>query len=204
MSAWIWLQGFGMGAAMIIPIGAQNAFVLNQGIKKQHHLTVAMICALCDTILVFGGIFGGSKLLSASPMALSVITYSGVAFLSFYGLSSLHRAWRAQSESIEVNHKSMSRKVVIGATLAVTLLNPHVYLDTFVVLGSIGASYAEPDRLPFALGIVAASFFWFFSLSTVAAKMAPVLQKPKVQQAIDIIIGMIMLFIAWKLFWSMN
>ncbi|MEZ9233177.1 LysE/ArgO family amino acid transporter [Vibrio amylolyticus] len=199
MSAWVWLQGFGIGAAMIIPIGAQNAFVLNQGIKKQHHLIVAMICASCDAFLVFGGIFGGSKLLSASPLALSIITYAGVLFLTFYGVTSLYRAWQAQADSMTTNKAFMSRKVVISATLAVTLLNPHVYLDTFVVLGSIGASYAQPDRLPFALGIVAASFFWFFSLSTIAAKMAPILNQPKVQQVIDLVIGVMMLFIAWQL-----
>ncbi|MCK6264392.1 LysE family transporter [Vibrio sp. ZSDE26] len=202
MSAWVWLQGFGIGAAMIIPIGAQNAFVLNQGIRKQHHLTAALICATCDAFLVFGGIFGGSKLLSASPLALSIITYAGVLFLTFYGLTSLYRAWKAKTETLTVTDNSMSRKVVISATLAVTLLNPHVYLDTFVVLGSIGASYAQPDRLPFALGIVAASFFWFFSLSTIAAKMAPILNQPKVQQVIDILIGFVMIFIAWQLFQS--
>ncbi|MGF1718598.1 LysE family transporter [Vibrio kyushuensis] len=193
-----------MGAAMIIPIGAQNAFVLNQGIKKQHHLIVAMICATCDAFLVFGGIFGGSKLLAASPLALSIITYAGVLFLTFYGLTSLYRAWQSQTDTMKTNQAFMSRKVVISATLAVTLLNPHVYLDTFVVLGSIGASYAQPDRLPFALGIVAASFFWFFSLSTIAAKMAPILNQPKVQQVIDALIGIIMLFIAWQLLQSLS
>ncbi|OEF05369.1 LysE/ArgO family amino acid transporter [Vibrio genomosp. F10] len=204
MSTWVWLQGFGMGAAMIIPIGAQNAFVLNQGIKKQHHLIVAAICAMCDALLVFAGIFGGSKLLTASPLALTVITCAGVLFLSFYGLSSLHRAWKSQSDAFKANQKVMSRTMVISATLAVTLLNPHVYLDTFVVLGSIGASYAQPDRLPFALGIVAASFFWFFSLSTVAAKMAPILNRPKVQRIIDLLFGVIMLSIAWKLMQSLS
>ncbi len=184
---------------MIIPIGAQNAFVLNQGIKRQHHLMVAMICSVCDVIFICAGIFGGGALLASNPTLLTLVTLGGVGFLSLYGLSSLHRAWRTELSEIKHDKRTLSKKMVIASALAVTVLNPHVYLDTVVVLGSIGGKFDHDDRVAFATGTLIASFTWFFGLSLLAAKMAPLLSQPKVQRGIDIVIGVIMLFIAYQL-----
>ncbi|WP_087023842.1 LysE/ArgO family amino acid transporter [Thaumasiovibrio subtropicus] len=199
MNIWVLLQGFGLGASMIIPIGAQNAFVINQGIKRQHHLSVAAICSVCDILFISAGVFGGGALLAANPTLLSVITLGGIAFLTLYGFASLRRAWHTQSNHIETDSRKMTFRMVISAAFAVTVLNPHVYLDTVVVLGSIGGKYAYDDRIAFALGTMLASLTWFFGISILAARMANVLSRPRVQQGIDIVIGFVMLAIAFQL-----
>ncbi len=197
---WIILQGFGLGLSMIVPIGAQNAYVLNQGIKRQHHLTTATICSLCDIIFITLGIFGGGALLSSNATLLNTVTLGGILFLSFYGAMSVKTVLQNRYEKAELEkNASRGRRAVILGALAVTLLNPHVYLDTIVVLGSIGGQFSEDGRIAFATGTLLASLSWFYGVSIAAAKMAPVLGKPKVQRTIDAVIAMIMFSIAWKL-----
>ncbi|OXE31148.1 amino acid transporter, partial [Vibrio parahaemolyticus] len=138
MSFWVLLQGFGLGASMIIPIGAQNAYVLNQGIKRNHHLTTATICSVLDMIFISLGIFGGGAILSQNEILLTSVTLGGIAFLSFYGLLSLKSAFKPENESESKGEVvSRGRRTVILGALAVTVLNPHLYLDTVVILGSI-------------------------------------------------------------------
>ena len=147
MTIWPLLQGFGLGASMIIPIGAQNAYVLNQGIKRQHHLVTATTCLICDIALISMGIFGGGAVISGNPLLLLVMTCGGIAFLSGYGFVSFRSAWRIR-ESGALEHQSIlsaSRRSVILGALAVTLLNPHVYLDTVVILGTLGGQYLGED-----------------------------------------------------------
>ncbi len=197
MSFWILLQGFGLGASMIIPIGAQNAYVLNQGIKRNHHITTATICSVLDTIFISLGIFGGGALLSQNEVLLTSVTLGGIAFLTIYGLMSLRSAFKAPSEK-ESNGEVLARgrrTVVLGA-LAVTVLNPHLYLDTVVILGSIGGQFEGEDRISFAIGTILASFVWFFSLSFGAAKLGPTLSKPNVKKGIDIAVAAMMFTIA--------
>ncbi|EDL50792.1 LysE/YggA family protein [Vibrio mediterranei AK1] len=144
MNFWVLLQGFGLGATMIIPIGAQNAYVLNQGIKRNHHLTTATVCSLLDMTFISLGIFGGGAILSQNELLLTGVTLGGIAFLTGYGLLSLKSAFKkpsAQESSSEVLTRGR-RTVVLGA-LAVTVLNPHLYLDTVVILGSIGGQFEE-------------------------------------------------------------
>ncbi|EKO3376858.1 LysE/ArgO family amino acid transporter [Vibrio fluvialis] len=186
MNFWILLQGFGFGATMIIPIGAQNAYVLNQGIKRNHHLTTATICSFLDIFFISLGIFGGGAILSQSELLLTFVTVGGIAFLTFYGLQSWKSAFTAQSEENATTTTARGRRAVILGTLAVTVLNPHLYLDTVVILGSIGGQFEGNDRLSFAIGTIMASFVWFYSLSIGAAKLAPTLSRPRVKQAIDI------------------
>jgi len=197
---WILLQGFGLGATMIIPIGAQNAYVLNQGIKRNHHLTTATICSLLDVIFISLGIFGGGALLSSNEILLTSVTLGGVAFLSFYGFISLRSAFTSTSineSDCEVIARG-KRTVILGA-LAVTVLNPHLYLDTVVILGSIGGQFEGHDRIAFALGTMMASFVWFYSLSIGAAKLGPTLSKPNVKQGIDMAVAAMMFSIAFML-----
>lgn len=200
LSVWPLIQGFGLGATMIIPIGAQNAYVLNQGIRRQHHLLTASVCAACDIILITLGVFGGGALLASHPGLLMAVSCGGAAFLFCYGLLSLKNALQAK-DAVTTAQAALtsSRRGVIAGTLAVTLLNPHVYLDTVMILGSIGGQFEGGDRVTFAAGTMMASFVWFFSLSIGAAKLAPFLGRPKVRRCIDIIIWLMMWFIAFSL-----
>ncbi|MFA0084113.1 LysE/ArgO family amino acid transporter [Vibrio sp. 10N.261.51.F12] len=197
MNFWVLLQGFGLGATMIIPIGAQNAFVLNQGIKRNHHLTTATVCSFLDAIFISLGIFGGGAILSQSEWLLTSVTIGGILFLTGYGLLSLKSALKARPDNESKNEviSKGKRTVVLGA-LAVTVLNPHLYLDTVVILGSIGGQFEGQDRIGFALGTVMASFVWFYSLSIGAAKLGPTLSKPAVKKGIDLAVATMMFFIA--------
>ncbi|USD65634.1 LysE/ArgO family amino acid transporter [Vibrio sp. SCSIO 43136] len=200
MSLWVLLQGFGLGATMIIPIGAQNAYVLNQGIKRNHHLTTATVCSFLDAFFISLGVFGGGAVLSQNETLLTSVTLGGIAFLSVYGFLSLRSAFR--SPTSEESKKQMTargkRAVVLGA-LAVTVLNPHLYLDTVVILGSIGGQFEGNDRIAFAIGTIMASFVWFYSLSFGAAKLGPTLSKPNVKCGIDIAVAAMMFIIAFVL-----
>ncbi|MDO6708045.1 LysE/ArgO family amino acid transporter [Photobacterium sp. 1_MG-2023] len=197
MSLWPLLQGFGLGASMIIPIGAQNAYVLNQGIKRQHHLTTATVCSVLDMLFISLGVFGGGALLSSNETVLMAVTLGGIAFLVFYGSLSLKSAFSPASEQ-EANAQVLARgrRAVIAGALAVTVLNPHLYLDTVVILGSIGGQFEGQDRIAFAVGTILASFTWFFSLSVAAAKMAPTLSKSRVKRGIDLGVALMMFVIA--------
>ncbi len=200
MSVWVLLQGFGLGASMIIPIGAQNAYVLNQGIKRNHHLTTASICSILDMLFISLGIFGGGAILSQNEVLLTSVTLGGIAFLSVYGFLSLRSALKPVDESETKGEViARGRRTVILGALAVTVLNPHLYLDTVVILGSIGGQFEGQDRIAFALGTIMASFVWFFTLSLGAAKLGPTLSKPRVKKGIDIAVAMMMFTIAYVL-----
>ncbi|MGB6188315.1 MAG: L-lysine exporter [Aeromonas molluscorum] len=193
------LQGFVLGLAMIIPIGAQNAFVLSRGIHRNHHLLTATLCCLCDLILIGIGVFGGANLLAANPLGLALLTWGGVLFLGWFGLRSLRSAWRGQGATLADSSQLMGVKSVLAMTLGVTLLNPHVYLDTLMLLGSLGSQFAEPLRPAFAVGAMLASLVWFYGLAYGAAALSPWLARGKVQQGIDLLVGLIMLGLALQL-----
>ncbi|MCW9685681.1 arginine exporter ArgO [Proteus mirabilis] len=192
-------QGFLLSAAMILPIGAQNAFVLQQGSKKQYHLMSAFLCALSDVILISGGVFGGSALLSQSEYLLLLITWGGVAFLLWYGWNAFKTAFTKEIELSQHKNQVKSRWRVIVTLVAVTWLNPHVYLDTFVVLGSIGGQLSAELRPWFTFGAVFASISWFFALSLLAAWFSPILSQVTAQRIINFFVGCVMWFIALQL-----
>ena len=192
-------QGFLLSAAMILPIGAQNAFVLQQGSKKQYHLMSAFLCALSDVILISGGVFGGSALLSQSEHLLLLITWGGVAFLLWYGWNAIKTAFTKEIELSQHKNQVKSRWRVIVTLVAVTWLNPHVYLDTFVVLGSIGGQLSAELRPWFTFGAVFASISWFFALSLLAAWFSPILSQVTAQRIINLFVGCVMWFIALQL-----
>ncbi|EMO1370415.1 arginine exporter ArgO [Proteus mirabilis] len=192
-------QGVLLSAAMILPIGAQNAFVLQQGSKKQYHLMSAFLCALSDVILISGGVFGGSALLSQSEHLLLLITWGGVAFLLWYGWNAFKTAFTKEIELSQHKNQVKSRWRVIVTLVAVTWLNPHVYLDTFVVLGSIGGQLSAELRPWFTFGAVFASISWFFALSLLAAWFSPILSQVTAQRIINLFVGCVMWFIALQL-----
>lgn len=194
------LQGIGLGASMIIPIGAQNSFIINQGIKRNHHLLAATICILCDISLFMLGVFGGGSLIAANDILFTLISWGGILFLLGYGTLSLRAALKASTTTEQGGGDIRSFKAVIVTTLAVTLLNPHVYLDTVVILGSVGSQFSTEEKPGYLLGLMFASIFWFYGLSLFAARFSPVLGKKKVKQGIDIAIALVMWIIAWSLF----
>lgn len=194
-----YFQGFLLGAAMILPLGPQNAFVLYQGIRRQYHLMIASLCTLSDVALICGGVFGGSALLSRSPLLLALVTWGGVAFLLWYGFGALRSAARPGDVQSEESFVRQSRWKIVLTLLAVTWLNPHVYLDTFVVLGSLGGQFAPEARRWFALGAACASLVWFFGLALLAAWLAPVLRTARAQRIINLLVGLVMWGIALQL-----
>lgn len=194
-----YFQGLALGAAMILPLGPQNAFVMNQGIRRQYPLMVAGLCALSDLVLICAGIFGGSAVLMQSPWLMALVTWGGVAFLLWYGFGALKTAFSQQLELANAEVLKQGRWRIIATMLAVTWLNPHVYIDTFVVLGSLGGQLAAEPKRWFALGTISASFIWFFGLALLAAWLAPRLRTAKAQRIINVVVGVIMWFIAFQL-----
>ncbi|MFJ5443093.1 arginine exporter ArgO [Pectobacterium sp. CHL-2024] len=195
----VYLQGVLLGAAMILPLGPQNAFVMNQGIRRQYHLMVALLCALSDMVLIAAGIFGGSALLSQSSLLLGAVTWGGVAFLLWFGWGAMKTAFSKNLALASAEVMKQSRWRIIATMLAVTWLNPHVYLDTFVVLGSLGSQFTDDARSWFALGTMTASFTWFFALALLASWLAPWLNTPRVPRVINFFVGVVMWGIALQL-----
>jgi len=203
MSVTAMVQGLVLGAGMIIPLGVQNSYVLSQGIKRNHHFLTATICMVCDVLLIALGVFGGGQLIASNEILLLLIGWGGIAFLLTYGFLALRNVYQNQYVRPEQRKALSSRKAVVGTTLAVTLLNPHVYLDTVMILGSVGGTFVGNERIAFAVGTMVASVIWFYSLAGGAAKLAPWLGQPKVQRVIDLLIAMIMFAVAYTVFNSM-
>ncbi len=189
------LKGFGTGAGLIIAIGAQNAFVLSQGVKKRHFLVIPFICALCDALLIILGVTGTGTLIASNKTLSLVAGIGGAAFLFFYGVRAFRSAIRGGSLSADQATES-SLKVAVLTTLAVTLLNPHVYIDTIILLGSISSQFTPPGHLVFGAGAALASFVWFFSLSLGGRMLAPVFKKESAWRILDTLVGIIMWAIA--------
>ena len=191
--------GFALGFSLILAIGAQNAFVLRQGLRHEHVLPVVLTCAVSDAILIAAGVAGFGSLAQVVPGFETVMRYGGAAFLVWYGTRSLISAWRSHAglEADPRNGGKTALRTVLLTVLAFTWLNPHVYLDTVVLIGSISAQYS--DRFSFGLGAVTASFVFFFSLGYGARLLAPVVTRPAAWQVLDALIGITMWAIAAKL-----
>ena len=190
-------QGAALGLSMIVPIGAQNSFILTQGIRRNFHFHVATICLLCDVILTILGVFGVGVAIASNDVLFVALGGAGVAFLITYASISFYRAIRGNYTSYSQNVISSTLKTTVITTLAVTLLNPHVYLDTVVILGSVASTFSEASKVYFTAGAILAAAIWFYALAASAAMLSPWLSKPKVQRAIDILVGSIMYYIAY-------
>ncbi len=170
------IHGFGASGGLIVAIGAQNAFVLSQGVRGNHHLAIALICILCDGIFITAGIVGFGASVSANATLAQWVTWGGAGFLIFYGFGSFRSAIRGGS--LEANDKAVkSLGAAIITTLAVTLLNPHFYLDTVILLGGISSRFHGQSRLLFWAGAILASTLWFICLSLGGRMLAPVFKK---------------------------
>ncbi len=191
------IAGFALGFSLILAIGAQNAFVLRQGLRREHVFTLCLTCAVSDAVLIAAGVAGFGSLAQAAPWFEPVMRYGGATFLTWYGLRSLLSAWRGGAVMEVGNGHRTSLRAALLAVLAFTWLNPHVYLDTVVLIGSISAQY--DDRLGFAVGAMLSSFVFFFSLGYGARILSPIFTRPRAWQILDVVIGIIMLAIALKL-----
>lgn len=195
--------GLGLSASLIIAIGAQNAFVLRQGLLRQHVFVVAALCAFIDAALISVGTAGFGGLVSAHPTVTAIAAWGGVAFLVVYGGRSFLAALKPASlRAEETAGVEASLGSVVAAILAVSLLNPHVYLDTIVLLGSVAAQYPVGTRVFFALGAMSASGIWFFSLAYGARLLAPLFARPVAWRVLDVIIGVVMWWVAASLAWG--
>ncbi|KZB68204.1 amino acid transporter [Thalassospira lucentensis] len=190
--------GFGLGGGLIIAIGAQNAFVLGQGLRRNHPVMVAFVCALCDAVLIAAGVAGLGTLVATYPILTKAAAWGGAAFLIWYGFGALRRVFETETLS-ESDVRQAGWKAVLSTTLAVTLLNPHVYLDTVVMLGGIGGQFPAEERLTFALGAMSASFVWFFAIALGAAWLAPYVARPITWKIIDGVTCAVMWLVAYKL-----
>lgn len=192
------LFGFSLGFSLILAIGAQNAFVLRQGLKGEHVFLVCLICALSDAILILIGVSGFHVLVAAFPSLVSIARYGGAAFLLAYGALSFYRALRVQEVLVPSEIRSNSAWQSALTCLAFTWLNPHVYLDTVVLLGSVSTQFSE-HIVYFAGGAVSASFVFFFALGYGAVLLRPLFAQPRAWRVLDFVIGGIMWGIAARL-----
>lgn len=191
----VFAQGWAMGAALILAIGAQNALVLRQGLRREHVGAVIAVCTLSDWLLIALGVFGLGALIQASPALLEAFRFGGAAFLLGYALLAARRAWRPGA-GLQAAGSASSLGATLSAAFAFTYLNPHVYLDTVVLLGAVGASLADSHKTSFAAGAMAASLLWFGALGLVARRAAFVLARPAVWRGVEAFTGVTMLVLA--------
>jgi L-lysine exporter family protein LysE/ArgO len=199
MTTSAFLAGLGLGASLIIAIGAQNAFVLRQGLLRSHALAVAALCVAIDWSLIVVGALGFGALVGRFPALTSFAAWGGAAFLLVYGALAFRAALRPGSLHAETPAGASGAgtlSAALATTLAVSLLNPHVYLDTVVLLGGVAAQYPADERVAFVLGAGVASAVWFFGLALGARLLTPVFERPVAWRVLDVVIGCIMWWIA--------
>ncbi len=191
-------KGFALSLSLIVAIGAQNAFVLRQGIRQSHVFAVCMTCALSDAILMSAGILGFGALAQAVPWLKPVMTWGGALFLLVYGALAFWSAWSGKGALKASNGIENGLWATVAVCLALTWGNPHVYLDTLVLLGSIAAGH-DGSRLAFGVGAISASFVFFFTLGYGARLLAPFFARPSAWRVLDLGVGILMWTIAFLL-----
>jgi L-lysine exporter family protein LysE/ArgO len=188
------LAGFGLGLSLIVAIGAQNAYVLRQGLRREHVAVVVAICVLGDVILIWLGVAGMGALISSVPGLLAVIRVVGAAFLTGYGLLAFRRALRPGRLAADTAGRSTGRRAAVGTALALTWLNPHVYLDTVILLGSVARTHGS--AIAFGFGACLASLLWFPGLGYGARLLRPLFARPTAWRVLDAVIAVVMLTLA--------
>jgi L-lysine exporter family protein LysE/ArgO len=191
------VEGFAVGASLIIAIGAQNAFVLRQGLDRRHVFAVATVCTVSDALLIAAGVAGLGALVHAAPGVLTAVTLAGAAFLAAYGALALRRAFAAERLRPD-SAASAGLMATVAMCLALTWLNPHVYLDTVILLGSISTRFAG-HQAAFAAGAATGSFLFFFTLGYGAAWLRPIFARPAAWRILETVIAFVMWLIAFRL-----
>lgn len=194
----VFIQGFTLGAALILPIGPQNTIVLRQGMLRRYALFAATFCVISDMLLISTGVLGGAAFLQHYPLLMLGMTWMGVLFLLWYSyglLKTLRHPVRVAGEG----GAAQSLGQLLLTLFAVTWLNPHVYLDTVVLLGSIGSQIPEEQRVTFVIGAVSASIIWFYLLSSVSTLLSAKLMQPRIQRLISLTVIVLLLSLAFRL-----
>ena len=200
MNAPDYISGFFLGLSLIIAIGSQNAFVLKQGLKREHIFFVCLFCAVSDALLISAGVGGFGAVTARYPHIIDVAKVAGVIFLLGYGIQSLYASVRVSHALTVKGQVVTSLKKALLLCFGFTWLNPHVYLDTLVLVGMV--STGANSKLVFAAGAISASFFFFFALGYGARLLKPLFSKPKAWNILDALVGILMLYLAWHLYSS--
>lgn len=192
----VFTTGFLLAAALIIAIGAQNAFVLRQALRREHIAAIVAFCVVADVVLMSVGVAGLANVLGNAPVLTTALTVGGAVFLAWYGIQALRRAFNPQSLQAAPGGGSLPLRAALAQVAGFTLLNPHVYLDTVLLLGSVGARQPADLRAWFVGGAAVASGAWFSSLGFGARLLAPLFAKPSAWRALDTLVGVTMLALA--------
>ena len=193
-----YVSGFALGLSLIFAIGSQNAFILKQGIKKQHVFAICLFCAVSDALLISAGVAGFGAVTAKYPNIVSIAKIAGALFLLGYGLQSLYASVSKSHALTQDNLQVSSLKKSLLLCFGFTWLNPHVYLDTLVLVGMV--STGADSKVQFGLGAISASFVFFFSLGYGARLLSPLFTKPKAWSILDAIVGILMIYLAWYLY----
>lgn len=188
----VFLQGLALSLGLIVAIGAQNAFVLRQGLRREHVASVVFFCAITDALLIAAGVLGMAQALGESPMVAQALALAGAVFLAVYGWKALRRALQQNGLLANEGGDGLTWAAAMAQAAAFTLLNPHVYLDTVLLVGSIGAQQPADLQVWFVAGASSASLLWFCALGFGARWLAPLFAKPRAWQVLDILIGLTM------------
>lgn len=193
------LTGFATAFALILAIGAQNAFVLRQGLLRQHVFWLCLLCAMSDALLMTAGVLGFGAIVQLYPMLPQIMAWGGAAFLIVYGAMRLWAAWQGEY-ALQIAGRSAGLWATLATGAAFTWLNPHVYLDTLGLVGAVSTQFIDPtEKTAFGIGAVTSSFVFFFSLGYGARLLAPVMQSAKAWRVLDVGIGLVMWALAIKL-----
>ena len=194
------IEGFLLQASLILALGAQNLFVLETGLKKQRNFLVALICSICDTILIGVGIIGSTTLFVQIPSLKVIFGILGVLFLFYYGVKKVIEGF-ANIDNTQIKIQTdITLKQTVLLTLSFSLLNPHVYLDTIILIGGYAAKFLSlEDKIQFGAGVASFSTVWFFGLSLFAYSLSELLKNPKTLKIISLISGTVLLVLSWKL-----
>ena len=196
------ISGFFTSLSLILAIGAQNAFVLKQGIKRENIFIICLICAISDAVLIFAGVFGLGSLVQNFPIIKQIALYGGFLFLLFYALMSFHSCFfkdLRMDTSSDYARSNLKKNILL--TLAFTWLNPHVYLDTMILIGSVSTKFKD-ENLIFGVGASLASFCFFFALGYLARFLAPIFARPISWKILEFFVGLIMLALAFMLLFA--
>lgn len=192
----VYFKGLALGLGLIVAIGAQNAFVLRQGLRREHVASVVLFCALADILLIGAGVLGMAQALGERPLLTRALALAGAAFLAWYGLLAFRRARAPGELHAAPGGRRLGRAAALAQAAAFTLLNPHVYLDTVLLVGSIGAQQPAALRGVFVAGASTASLLWFGALGFGARGLAPWFARPRAWQILDGLVGVVMWVLA--------
>ncbi|GAB2643027.1 LysE/ArgO family amino acid transporter [Gordonia jinhuaensis] len=196
------LTGLMTGAGLIVAIGPQNAYLLRQGVMRRHVVPIVVVCVVSDVVLIVGGVAGLGAVVTAWPPLITVAKIVGGLYVCALGVAALRRALRPSAMAIDAGPTAVSAASVVAATLALTWLNPHVYLDTVLMLGSVANSKGPQGRWFFAVGACLASLLWFSALGWGATRLAPLFSRPRAWQVLDAGIAVVMAVVGIGMFAS--